>query len=192
MARRTEITLDRAAILTAALVLLGEQGLDGLTMRAVADRLSVKPPALYWHFRNKAELLGWMVMSMLSDARNTANACGQWRDWLATFARCFAGTMLKYRDGALLIANAQPALAADNENDRRLIVEPLTLRGLSDVEAHTAMASVMAFTLGWATYLSNAAMSEFLAKLMDVDSAFEVGLDALISGLPIDGATNRC
>lgn len=180
--------LDRDAILAAALATLDERGLDNLTMRAVADRLSVQPPAIYWHFRNKTELLGWMVMSMLGDARREAMTCVKWRDWLATFARRIVGNMLKYRDGALLCAIAQPALAADKESDRQLIVEPLTSRGLSDAEAHRAMASVMAFTLGWATYLSNAAMSDFLARLMDVDGAFEVGLDALISGLPIRGA----
>jgi AcrR family transcriptional regulator len=44
-------------LLTSALEVLQEKGLDGVTMRAVADRAGVTAPALYWHFADKEALI---------------------------------------------------------------------------------------------------------------------------------------
>jgi AcrR family transcriptional regulator len=49
------LTVD--AIAEAALAVIRSGGVDGLTMRAVADRLGVRAPSLYHHVRNKSELL---------------------------------------------------------------------------------------------------------------------------------------
>ncbi|MET9316636.1 TetR family transcriptional regulator [Kribbella sp. NPDC003505] len=46
-----------AAIAAAALAVIRADGVDGLTMRAVAERLHVRAPSLYHHVHNKAELL---------------------------------------------------------------------------------------------------------------------------------------
>jgi TetR/AcrR family transcriptional regulator, tetracycline repressor protein len=45
--------LTKAAIVQAALDLLDEAGTDGLTLRALASRLGVQAPALYWHVASK-------------------------------------------------------------------------------------------------------------------------------------------
>jgi AcrR family transcriptional regulator len=47
----------RPRLLASALDVLQEQGLDGVTMRAVADRAGVTAPALYWHFADKEALV---------------------------------------------------------------------------------------------------------------------------------------
>ena len=46
-----------AAITDAALAVIRAGGVDGLTMRAVAERLHVRAPSLYHHVHNKADLL---------------------------------------------------------------------------------------------------------------------------------------
>ncbi|MFK4089277.1 TetR/AcrR family transcriptional regulator [Kribbella sp. NPDC020789] len=46
-----------AAIADAALAIIRAAGVDGLTMRGVAERLGVRAPSLYHHVPNKAELL---------------------------------------------------------------------------------------------------------------------------------------
>jgi AcrR family transcriptional regulator len=45
------------AIADAALAAIRANGVDGLTMRAVAERLGVRAPTLYHHVRNKSDLL---------------------------------------------------------------------------------------------------------------------------------------
>ena len=49
--------LSRETVIRAALDLLNEVGVDGLSTRRLAERLGVQQPALYWHFKNKRELL---------------------------------------------------------------------------------------------------------------------------------------
>jgi TetR/AcrR family transcriptional regulator, tetracycline repressor protein len=46
-----------AAIVGEALTVIGERGVRGLTMSAVADRLGVRTPTLYHHVQDKAALL---------------------------------------------------------------------------------------------------------------------------------------
>ncbi len=53
----TAVQSLRSQILASALEVLHEQGLEGVTMRAVADRAGVTAPALYWHFADKEALI---------------------------------------------------------------------------------------------------------------------------------------
>ncbi|WP_369214280.1 TetR/AcrR family transcriptional regulator [Streptomyces flavofungini] len=54
--RRTE-ALSRERIVEAAVELLDTKGEGGLTFRALTQRLSTGPGAIYWHVANKDELL---------------------------------------------------------------------------------------------------------------------------------------
>jgi AcrR family transcriptional regulator len=49
--------LGREVVIERALALADADGLDALTIRRLADELGVTPMALYWHFRNKDELI---------------------------------------------------------------------------------------------------------------------------------------
>ncbi len=51
------LPLTRDAIVAAALRVLDRAGLDGLSMRRVAAELRTGVASLYWHVRNKGELL---------------------------------------------------------------------------------------------------------------------------------------
>ncbi|GII93814.1 hypothetical protein Ssi02_40450 [Sinosporangium siamense] len=60
MAQRARIprgTLNREAIVTAAVEVLADGGLDALTMRAVADALGTRSMSLYTYFSGKEQLL---------------------------------------------------------------------------------------------------------------------------------------
>ncbi|HHT8960921.1 TPA: TetR family transcriptional regulator, partial [Burkholderia cenocepacia] len=61
----TGARLTRDTVLRAALDLLDEVGIDGLSTRRLAERLGVQSPTLYWHFRNKAELLDAMAEAIM-------------------------------------------------------------------------------------------------------------------------------
>lgn len=53
--------LDQAAVVTEAIALADEEGIDGLSMRSLARRLGVVPMALYKHVADKGDLIGRMV-----------------------------------------------------------------------------------------------------------------------------------
>ena len=57
--------LNRQAVVDAALELLAESGIDGLSMRALADRLGVKAASLYWHVRDKQQVLELLAEALL-------------------------------------------------------------------------------------------------------------------------------
>ena len=56
---------DRVAV---ALDLLDEAGLDGLTLRQLAGRLGIRAPTLYWHVRDKRELLDLLAGAVMDEA----------------------------------------------------------------------------------------------------------------------------
>jgi TetR/AcrR family tetracycline transcriptional repressor len=58
--------LSRTTVLAAAHDLLAEQGLDALTMRALARRLDVAPNAIYSHVPGKPELVDALLDDRLS------------------------------------------------------------------------------------------------------------------------------
>jgi AcrR family transcriptional regulator len=87
----------------AALDLLDEVGLDGVTVRAVAARLGVQAPALYWHVRNKQDLLDEAATEIWR--RITAEMAAlpedlAWQQAFTAFATTTRRTLLSYRDGA--------------------------------------------------------------------------------------------
>ncbi|MCU1654666.1 MAG: hypothetical protein JWQ60_5815 [Pseudonocardia sp.] len=57
--------ISRAAAVAAALAIVDESGLAGLSLDGVARRLGTKAPSLYHHFANRADLLGQVAGSIL-------------------------------------------------------------------------------------------------------------------------------
>src|SRR6266481_1605251 len=55
------VGVKQELIVRAALTLLDEVGLEGLTMRRLATALKIQAPSLYWHFPNKQALLDGMA-----------------------------------------------------------------------------------------------------------------------------------
>lgn len=110
--------LNRDVIVDAAFAVLDESGADGLTVRAVADRLGVKAPALYWHVRDKQALLDEMATRVWGSiarssvvGRRPHPAAGPgpdgepaWWTACADFARTTRTALLAHRDGARLFA----------------------------------------------------------------------------------------
>lgn len=130
--------INRDAVARAALELLDRVGLDGLTMRLVAKELDVQAPALYWHVKNKQELLDAMATLLFSEAADGLEAPRQgqsWADWLSELARRMRTTLLRHRDGALVFAGS----ALQDPVLLQRTVE-LTLRALVDAgfELHAA------------------------------------------------------
>ena len=62
------MSLDRAAIVDSALGLLDRVGIDGLSTRKLAAELGIRGPSLYWHFKNKRQLLDHMAERMFREA----------------------------------------------------------------------------------------------------------------------------
>ncbi|PWK51363.1 TetR family transcriptional regulator [Actinoplanes xinjiangensis] len=85
--------LTKAAVADRALRLADEEGLDAVTVRRLAKELGVTPMALYWHFKNKDELLLGMVDHVLSTVRADANTGDPWQKRLRGVVETVVGVM---------------------------------------------------------------------------------------------------
>jgi TetR/AcrR family tetracycline transcriptional repressor len=102
--------LGRGVVLAAALELLDDVGLDGLTLRRLAQELGVQAPALYWYFRSKRELMDHLAQAIYDEARPEVRpSAGQpWAEWFAERARAQRRALLAHRDGARVVAGSRP------------------------------------------------------------------------------------
>ena len=174
--------LDRATVLAEAFLLLRENGLAALSMRRLAERLSVQASALYWHFTDKGELLGLMAAEIYRDAREAVGPCSDGRTWLVEYGTALRRRLAQEPDAAQLCAVAPPARdGAPGSADA--IAAPLTRFGSSRADALTAVASVTSLALGWSTFEANGPMHHFLEEMIDFDRSFAAGLKALVHGL---------
>jgi AcrR family transcriptional regulator len=71
--RRTD-ALSRERIVQAAVELLDSTGEAGLTFRALTERLATGPGAIYWHVKNKGELLAAATDAVVAAALATGPA----------------------------------------------------------------------------------------------------------------------
>lgn len=83
--------LTRERIVAAALDLLDDRGVAAVTMRAVADRVGVKPMSLYRHFADRDRMLDAVVdrvVNELAEDRDvSAGPTSGWRPYLQALAR---------------------------------------------------------------------------------------------------------
>ena len=64
---RRRTPLDRSMIVATAIAMADEAGVEGLTMRRLAERLGFKVMALYNHVADKDELLALMVDAVAAE-----------------------------------------------------------------------------------------------------------------------------
>jgi TetR/AcrR family tetracycline transcriptional repressor len=85
--------LSRATVAERALRLADDEGVDAITIRRLAKELGVTPMALYWHFKNKEELLMGVVDHVLSDVRADRSAGDPWQKQLRAIVETVIGVM---------------------------------------------------------------------------------------------------
>jgi TetR/AcrR family tetracycline transcriptional repressor len=141
--------LSRESVLRAALALLNEVGMDGLSTRRLADKLGVQSPTLYWHFKNKAELLAAMAETIMQEQHQQAlpRKDQPWQEWCVANAHSFRKGLLAYRDGARLHAGTRPRGAHLDAIEAKLGV--LCVAGFSPEQAVGLMVAISRFVVGW-------------------------------------------
>jgi AcrR family transcriptional regulator len=91
---RVRAVLTREAIVDAAVAVLDEHGLDGLTMRAVARRLGSAAMSLYRHVASRDELLDLVLERLATDIPDTP-CTGDWQEDAAALARDVRAALLR-------------------------------------------------------------------------------------------------
>jgi len=108
MGRETPPPLDRGQVVRAALALLDEVGLDGLSMRRLAERLDIKAASLYWYMRDKDELFGLLADAISAEVCAPATDA-PWRERLEALLWEYRRVLRAHRDAARILAGTVPA-----------------------------------------------------------------------------------
>ena len=170
-------------VVRAALELLNKVGMDGLTTRRLAQELGVKGPALYWHFKNKQELIDEMARALIADAYGSVKPGLNWEVWLTQGARRMRRSLLSYRDGARLLAGFRPS-GPHGRIEGAKMFGPLIEAGFPEPDAFWAMLAVALFTFGW-TMDEQAAVERqvWQPPKARMNAGFEYGLQTIMIGL---------
>ncbi|MGV9800198.1 TetR/AcrR family transcriptional regulator C-terminal domain-containing protein [Mycobacterium sp. NPDC003449] len=199
--------LNRDVIARTGLDLLAEHGLDGLSMRVLATALGVQAPTLYWHVKNKRELLDVMANVIAAEIHQRIRPRQRDQpvpDWLADVARAIRSAMLAYRDGArVFVGSVTPSARPANE----FALDQLRAAGFPLDAAALAMTTVLHYVTGSTIEeqartgidyddnpyagapLLNANEFPLGAQVRDVlfnpdaDAAFEAGLSIVLAGI---------
>jgi TetR/AcrR family tetracycline transcriptional repressor len=204
------VALTQEQVVKRAVDLMAEAGLEALTLRRLATDLGVSAPTLYWHVRNKRELLDLMAEALVARAghRTTSPAPGQpWEEWLAERARLQFQALVSHRDAALVVAGNRPTQATLPDIEE--VLGSLVAVGFPAAEALRVVLSIGNYVIGCAVERQaeearsadperDARLLEQAAELPNLraamvglnepgpaagDASFEYGLALLISGV---------
>lgn len=171
--------LSRESILRAALEIIDEDGIDGLSMRRLGRVLGRDPMSLYRHAATKAELLDLVAEAVLVhlsvDTTDT-----DWAGQLRTVARQFRGLALAHPNVVPLLVTrplATPIAMRPLGTLRPLeaILELLIRAGFSEVDALHVYRSFYGFIQG---HVLNE-LQEIVENREETDDLLRLGLHRL-------------
>ena len=204
--------LDRGRIIDASLTLVREEGLGGLTMRALAARLDVTPMAIYRHVTDRHELVRFVANRIGTFVQPATGPDAAWDERARAWATAQRSVLRTYPGVAAWLIDNGPA---ETEAYRLLdlLSAALADAGFDDAKVARGTALIMSWTFSRIAIDDNAdarARSErpdrsraFLAGLQEIDATrwptaariggafftlsadeiFESGLDSILNGL---------
>lgn len=184
--------ITRDAIVDAALTVLADAGLHGLAMRRIASELGVRQGALYWHFENKQQLLSAVADRIVEPVG--AATTGDWRARVTALAHRLRGELLRYPDGAELVASAIAfRLGAQHLFVR--VADELTGAGHARDDADVAAAVLVHFVLGHTADEQEHRQAAALGAIPpdavvadDAEARFRRGVALIVAGIAAGGA----
>ena len=108
MGRPAKPLISRERAARAALSVIDVHGLEALSLELVANRLGVKAPSLYYHFRHKAELLAEIARLLLADVRVPNPKSNDWKAALIELAVATRRSVLQHANAAPLLLQFFP------------------------------------------------------------------------------------
>ncbi len=145
----TKPRTDRHQIVDAALAILARDGFDAVSFRNIAGAVGVKAPSLYWHIRDKRELLGHMTERIFRETVLAAMPpADRWQDWLRNLGIQIYRSQQQVRDVRRIIVEGRMNRAVLGEFSA-FLCEQLSERGFPRDHAFDAQRSAMTLATGW-------------------------------------------
>lgn len=195
MPKKIRVPLSRERIFDAALAVADRNGGSAVTMRAVAREVGVEAMSLYYHVRDREDLLDGLADTLVRTGL-PAPSGNSARSILSGFARGIRATALDHPE-AFYLVGLRPLRSPEAAGAIERLLTALGSAGMSPELAVTSYRVVAAYARGYA--LSETAgltfgpgvdtplpaeLERYAAALgRDTQSVFEAGLSAIIDGL---------
>ena len=139
-------------MLAAARALLAEEGLDAVTMRALAQRLDVSPNALYSHVPSKAALVDDVLDDVLAEVEEPDPETGDATAGLHALMASTHEVLLAHPDLVPLYLARQGARGPNARHLGDVMLALLARAGVTGPEAREALRVLIVYTIGFAAF----------------------------------------
>jgi AcrR family transcriptional regulator len=176
--RRRSLTRER--VVAEALLVIAADGVDALSMRALATRLGVVPAALYRHVRNKEQLHDLVLDGVLAEVDCQLDHTLAWTEQVKILAHRLR-TVLENHPGIAGLLKTRDPLGPHSLALAEAFLAPLHAAGLPAPETGLAFSLLYDYTLGFALN-GPTSISEQRVR----DAATRSKLHAFLRSLPAD------
>ncbi|WP_188194596.1 TetR/AcrR family transcriptional regulator C-terminal domain-containing protein [Nonomuraea sp. SYSU D8015] len=137
----------REVIVQAAVELLDEEGLDGLSMRKLGAKLSAGATSLYWYVANKDELLELAYDEMWGELKVPDPEEVGWREAASVLAYSMRQAMLRHPWAASLVGRL-PALGPNAIQTAGRMREVFAAAGFKGMDVDYAVNTLNSYVFG--------------------------------------------
>ncbi|MFL5879064.1 MAG: TetR/AcrR family transcriptional regulator [Actinomycetota bacterium] len=177
--RRPQLTPQR--IVTEALTVIAEDGIQALTMRSLAARLGVVPGALYHHVGTKQQLQDLLLDGVLAEVDFHTDPSLAWTDQLKILAHRLR-QVLEAHPGVAAILKTRDPLGPHSLALAEALLAPLQAAGFGDRQAGLAFFLLVDYTIGFAVSSPRTSINEQRVR----DAAIRTRLHEFFRSLPTE------
>ncbi|WP_326689154.1 MULTISPECIES: TetR/AcrR family transcriptional regulator C-terminal domain-containing protein [unclassified Streptomyces] len=139
--------LTRERIVAAAVALLDEHGVAGLSMRKLAEVLNVHATSLYWHVPHRDDLLDLALDAVFADVALPARHSAEWRADVAAFMDEWRAALLRHPWSGPL-AGSRPLLGPNALARSEFVFAALVSGGFTGDDLTAAAGAVSNYVIG--------------------------------------------
>jgi TetR/AcrR family tetracycline transcriptional repressor len=177
--RRPQLTRQR--VVAEALAVIAQDGVQAMSMRALAARLGVVPGALYHHVGNKQQLQDLVLDGVLAEVDVHTDPSMAWTQQLKILATRLR-QVLEAHPGVAGILKTRDPLGPHSLALAEAFLGPLQATGFADREAGLAFFLLVDYTIGFAVSSPRTSVNEQRVR----DTAIRTQLHEFFRSLPPD------
>ena len=198
MSRSADFDLDADEIVTAAVEIFRESGLDAVSMRSVATRLGVSPVPLYSRIGNKEALVDAIAERIFANVTPPRVGDEPWDSYAVRWAGALRAQLVPAQESRLILSLGRDAFVEVS----RPLVDAMRHDGFRADAAVQACRLLMWATVGFVAVESGARPPRRPKAVRpggdaggidraEVDTLFDIHIRHLIDGIARDVASER-